>query len=400
MLTVAASIYGVLVYTVAFSLEIWFIFNNDNSDDYSNNLSNNSNKSHQHHHNEQQETQFLIPMTALIQASIYFVLVILSLFLVLGVIIKSIVCLLCWIIAIILAFLPECALVVYTALNVWKIDTRNGQIEICFFVFRFIMNTFFVIFVYNLIKQWKTEKIMSNYMIQRDAFSAYPYITTTSLRLKKNPTAILPTVATSNFDTFTKYNTNHDTMTLNDLAKFKSLSVKGLYDMAPNYPYYTYFEGFETHLPQRTDAIAFPSEFDTNSFRRYKMIRKPMQPIDLEFNNDKKMIDEQYYSKKSLVNELDSQSISNSINNSIMNSIGNQINMMEQNQFNQFNDNVVQLRQLSTRPFDYLRRPGSVMNLTIPYEADENYNNIMNERKDSKRSNKSKSVNSLRDVAL
>ena len=111
MLSVAASIYGVLAYTIAFSLEIWFIFNSDNLEETASFTNKN------HHHHEQQT--FIIPMTALVQASIYFVLVILSLFLVLGVIIKSIVCLLCWIIGVLLAFLPECALVIYTCLNVW-----------------------------------------------------------------------------------------------------------------------------------------------------------------------------------------------------------------------------------------------------------------------------------------
>ena len=116
MLAVAASIYGVLAYTIAFSLEIWFIFNSDSLDEAA--PSPPPNNIVKHYHHEQQQT-FIVPMTALIQTSIYFVLVILSLFLVLGVIIRSIVCLLCWIIGILLAFLPECALVVYTCLNVW-----------------------------------------------------------------------------------------------------------------------------------------------------------------------------------------------------------------------------------------------------------------------------------------
>lgn len=115
MLAVAASIYGVLAYTVAFSLEIWFIFNSDALDE----LASSSGKQPNYH-----EQTFMVPMTALIQSSIYFVLVILSLFLVLGVIIRSIVCLLCWIIGILLAFLPECALVIYTCLNVWVSRAR------------------------------------------------------------------------------------------------------------------------------------------------------------------------------------------------------------------------------------------------------------------------------------
>lgn len=110
MLAVAASIYGVLAYTVAFSLEIWFIFNSDSLDAELVGPPGNR-------HPDQ--PTFMVPMTALIQTSIYFVLVILSLFLVLGVIIRSIVCLLCWIIGVLLAFLPECALVIYTCLNVW-----------------------------------------------------------------------------------------------------------------------------------------------------------------------------------------------------------------------------------------------------------------------------------------
>ena len=127
------------------------------------------------------------------------------------------------------------------------------------------------------------------------------------------------------------------------------------------------------------------------------MIRKPVQPIELDLN-DRKMIEDQYYSKKSLANELDSNSICNSINNSMNNSIAHSVNMVEQNQMN---DNVV-LRQLATRPFDYLNRPGSVMNLAIPYESDENFNNIVNENKDAfkKSSDQTKSVHSLRDVAL
>ena len=223
---------------------------------------------------------------------------------------------------------------------------------------------------------------MSNYLTARDGFSAYPHITT--LRLTKHPTFL---AKNSNFDTFTKYNSSFDTMTLNDLNKFKSLSIRGLYDPAAasyhppaSLPYYGYYEDYDA---RRGDPLTFPSEFDTNSFRRYKMIRKPIDP-EL---NDKKLIEElkeqHYYNSKKgstlQVNELDAAD-------------SNQLSV------NSLTSNVV-LRQLATKPFDYLNRPGSVMNLTIPFESDENCN-IINEKLDSPKKGRDNNANSLRDVAL
>src|SRR4051812_35111805 len=115
---------------------------------------------------------------------------------------------------------------------------------------------------------------MSNYLNVRDGFAGYPHLST--LRLGNNQAF---------FDTLSKYNGSFDTLTLNELGKFKSLSVRGLYDTASFYPYYSYFEDYEQQL-RRGEQLPFPSEFDTNSFRRYKMIRKPIDP-EL---NDKKLI--------------------------------------------------------------------------------------------------------------
>lgn len=222
---------------------------------------------------------------------------------------------------------------------------------------------------------------MSNYISARDGFSGYPHLTT--LRLTNPP---FLTKAHSNFDTFTKYNSSFDTMTLNDLHKFKSLSVRGLYDAASfQHPYYTCFEDYDP-LRRAGDPLPFPSEFDTNSFRRYKLIRKPIDP-EL---NDKKLIEElkeqHYYTNRKgstlQVNDLDTASHSTGVD-------PNQLSV---------NSNVV-LRQLATKPFDYLNRPGSVMNLTIPFEEDENCN-IINEKGDSPKKGRDKSANSLRDVAL
>lgn len=231
----------------------------------------------------------------------------------------------------------------------------------------------------------------------------------------------------SNFDTFTKYNSSFDTMTLNDLNKFKNLTVKGLYESYSHHPYYTYFEDYDAQQNLHRNQ-AFPSEFDTSSFRslsRYKMIRKP---INLD-SNEIKIIDElkdQFQNKKnsSIYHTTETHSTNNlsgieqnnqlnlsqsqlGLNKFGLNQTGfssqlglNQLGLNRLSFNSQLNNNIV-LRQLATKPFDYLNRPGSVMNLTIPYESDENYNNLMNETtKDTLKKNTDKSVHSLRDVAL
>lgn len=217
------------------------------------------------------------------------------------------------------------------------------------------------------------------------AFSTYPYITTTSLRPNKNAAFFTNTAA--NFDTYTrsKYNPNFGSFSLNDLAKIKNLSVKGLSNL-PAYPYYTYFEEFDSQL-NRNDHL-FPSEFDTNSYRKYKMIRKPLG-LDIDLNENKEHLKNHYYtgSKKS----------SPALSEMRLNSI----NYEQQQSQVGLNENVV-LRQLATRPFDYLNRPGSVMNLTKVHQFDENENfsNLINENKDNRKSKKDGLSTSLRDVAL
>lgn len=226
---------------------------------------------------------------------------------------------------------------------------------------------------------------MSSYLNARDTFSGYPHLTTL---LRKNPPTFL--TKNSNFDTFTKYHSGFDTMTLNDRNKFQSLSVRGLCDPASFHQYYSYFEEYDA---RRGEPQPFPSEFDTNSFRRYKMIRKPIDP-EL---NDKKLIEElkeqhYYNSKKGSTLAVNDQL------DTVSHSTGVDPGQLSVNSVNSHHSNVV-LRQLATKPFDYLNRPGSVMNLTKSFESDENCN-IIDDKTDSPKKGRDKNANSLRDIAL
>ena len=84
------------------------------------------------------------------------------------------VCVSAWLIAVVLLFFPEAALVFFITIHSWGVDSRNGQIELCFYVIRVILNIFFVVCVQNLLSQWKTEKQASSFAFNLHAYNTYP----------------------------------------------------------------------------------------------------------------------------------------------------------------------------------------------------------------------------------
>lgn len=174
MLSMIAAVYGVFIYSISFSLEMWFIVTSPIQTDLNN-------------AHFEEETFASVPIFAFILAAIYFVIVIVSLLLILGIIIKSMWCLMTWLITMVLIFLPECALVLFMSIYTWVrirldfwserdllivcncfplqgIETRNGQIEMCFYVIRGILNVFFVVCVQSLLSQWREEKQVRHFI--------------------------------------------------------------------------------------------------------------------------------------------------------------------------------------------------------------------------------------------
>lgn len=167
MLSMIAAVYGVFIYSISFSLEMWFIvtspliisstsdlsssniitfdpFSRENSDNNNININNNS------------SSYSLV--FAFILAALYFIIVMISLILILGIIIRSMMCISTWLMTFLIAFVPEGALVIFVTFYAWNIDERNGQIELCFYIIRAILNIFFIFCVQNLLTQWKMDK--------------------------------------------------------------------------------------------------------------------------------------------------------------------------------------------------------------------------------------------------
>ncbi|RWS26723.1 hypothetical protein B4U80_00714, partial [Leptotrombidium deliense] len=300
MLSMIAAIYGVFVYSIAFALEMWFIITNPSYNDENNYIV-----------NEEVNNAASIPVFAFILAAIYFITVIVSLLLMLGIIIKSLICLMTWIITIVLLFLPECGLVLYMSLHKWALE-RNGQIELCFYIFRGIMNVFFVICVQNLLNQWKMEKQVSTYAMNISSYN--------------------DTCSTTNglpyFDT--------DSTTINPVFK---------YTAAIN----------ASNLPT--------SEFDTRNF--HELLYK-----------------KSYYDENTQTAPYSTQSL-------------DRRKLPKLKHSNSFKEEVI-LRPLYHHPFDYLQRPGSVLNLQ---DAQNYYMYSANPSRFRDFSDQKSSTNSIRDVA-
>lgn len=122
MLSMIGAVYGVFIYSISFSLEMWFIVTSPvlpaaTSSNYFNPMDTSPNRNREQ--DGQEETIASVPLLAFVLAALYFVTVMVSLLLILGIIIRSMMCVLTWIITIVLLLLPEVSLVLFMAVYTW-----------------------------------------------------------------------------------------------------------------------------------------------------------------------------------------------------------------------------------------------------------------------------------------
>ena len=120
MLSMIGAVYGVFIYSISFSLEMWFIVTSPvlpaaTSNQY-NPMDGSSNRIRD---DGQEEAIASVPLLAFVLAALYFVTVMVSLLLILGIIIRSMMCVLTWIITIVLLLLPEVSLVLFMTVYTW-----------------------------------------------------------------------------------------------------------------------------------------------------------------------------------------------------------------------------------------------------------------------------------------
>lgn len=132
MLSMIGAVYGVFIYSISFSLEMWFIVTSPilpasiTGNQQFNPMGETST------FRDQEETMIAsVPLLAFVLAALYFVTVMVSLLLILGIIIRSMMCVLTWIITIVLLLLPEVSLVIFMTIYTWVCQVNT-------FVFIFI----------------------------------------------------------------------------------------------------------------------------------------------------------------------------------------------------------------------------------------------------------------------
>lgn len=89
-------------------------------------------------------------------------------------------------------FLVTSSLVFFITIHSWGVDSRNGQIELCFYVIRVILNIFFVVCVQQLLTHWKTEKQASTFAFNLNTYNAYPPLTGNSPYIETCSTTVNP----------------------------------------------------------------------------------------------------------------------------------------------------------------------------------------------------------------
>lgn len=122
MLSMIGAVYGVFIYSISFSLEMWFIVTSPvlpaaTSSNQFNPMDNPPNRVRDQ--DGQEEAMASVPLLAFVLAALYFVTVMVSLLLILGIIIRSLMCVLTWIITIVLLLLPEVSLVLFMTVYTW-----------------------------------------------------------------------------------------------------------------------------------------------------------------------------------------------------------------------------------------------------------------------------------------
>lgn len=99
-----------------------------------------------------------LAVSCLAIAVLYFLLFIASLKLVVALILRSTFVILIWICLMTTMYLPEFGLVIYVSIYCWGLETRNGQTELIFYLFRALLNVLFIWSARKLFKEWSFEK--------------------------------------------------------------------------------------------------------------------------------------------------------------------------------------------------------------------------------------------------
>lgn len=378
MLSLIAAVYGVFVYTIAFSLEMFFIVTSPVTSSSSPSsvslvssspslegqpavrLDDNSDALHDRRGRnglaEEGSESEAVSLFAFILAAVYFAVVMVSLLLILGIIIRSMVCVSAWLIAIVLLFFPEAALVFFITIHSWGVDSRNGQIELCFYVIRVILNIFFVICVQNLLNQWKTEKQASSFAFSLNAYNTYPtsnspYIAGCSTTV--NPVFKFASIGGSQFDT----------RTLN--------AASAVYDAD-------------------ADPIDYMQQHEK------EMMQKQVDPDYGQTRRGMRRGSDDSHSDKFSTQSLDRRHLKVQSNRQACPT---------------FKEEVI-LKPMSRRPFDYLHRPGSSADVTSehdpsafasPLSHSQSFNHrphIFSSKTLPRHFERISSIQSLRDVAL
>lgn len=205
------AVYAFVAYLTAFTLEVLFIIDlaKQNSDQLiasstatTADLSHSTTGAFDQARLALDSMQTHVTISCLAISILYFVLFIASLILIIAFIIKSTFMLLMWMCVMTTMYLPEFGLIIYVSFQGWGIDTRNGQTELVFYLFRAVLNIIFIFRAHKLYKEWNYEKNFFRLKSGSSQFTGYdsPYFIGDSLTTTINPVFSSSTMNLNRYD--------------------------------------------------------------------------------------------------------------------------------------------------------------------------------------------------------
>lgn len=174
LLVLTGAVYSFVAYLTAFTLEVLFIIDlaKRNSQLMATTASTTSASSTSQLYNPDvsdqttfdqarlalETMQTHITVSCLAISILYFIVFIGSLILIISLILQSAFFLLIWMCLMTTMYLPEFGLIIYVSLYGWGLDTRNGQTELIFYLFRAALNVIFIMRAYKLYREWNYDK--------------------------------------------------------------------------------------------------------------------------------------------------------------------------------------------------------------------------------------------------
>lgn len=271
LIVLTGAVYAFVSYLTAFTLEVLFLLDlaKQNSHSFAtfNNINdNNILQPNNHINNSANDETFMdrfnfesiqthLAVSCLAIAVLYFLIFIASLKLIVALILRSTFVILIWMCLMTTLYLPEFGLVIYVSIYCWGLETRNGQTELIFYLFRAILNVLFILSARKLFKEWSFEKTFLRLKSTTNGYDSPYFISGITECRGSNLSGFNRGgfLGCRNDSLSTTINPLFSSSTLN-LSSYDQMANTSQSEMSPSSNYYSHYGNGYSHVSDTNEA--------------------------------------------------------------------------------------------------------------------------------------------------